>query len=255
VTRAAYRTLAVDDERPARAKVARLLAADPRFVLAGEAADGIEALRTIETLRPDVVVLDVQMPGITGFEVLDALGPDREFAVIFSTAFEQHALRAFDAHAVDYLLKPYDAERFQRALDKAWAQLVAGHRDARADVTALVQSAVAPADRERIVVRTAAGWVPLRLDAITRIEAADKHVTICTGTERHVVRESLGALLARLDPRRFVRVHRSEVVHIDAVARLEPWTHGDGLLVMRDGAAVVLSRTYRKTFLERFEKE
>lgn len=247
---APYRVLVVDDERPARAKVARLLEGDERFALVGEASDGLEALERIEALGPDLVVLDVQMPSADGFEVLDALGPERDLAIVFSTAHDEYALRAFDANAVDYLLKPYDAERFRRALDKARAQLLAGR--AGGEPAASLVAAADPGGARRLVLKTAEGWVPLRLASVLRASAAGKHVEVHSTEGRHLARQSLRSLAARLDPGRFVRVHRGEIVNVEAVARLEPWTHGDGLLTLSDGSAVVLSRTYRRAFLDRF---
>lgn len=251
-----FRVLVVDDEAPARAKVKRLLADDARFVLAGEATDGTEALARVESLAPDLVVLDVQMPGLTGFEVLEALGAESCPAVIFSTAHDAFALRAFEAHALDYLLKPYDAERFARALDKAHAQLVGGR--ARAErLQALLDGVAARPGRplERLVVRVGEAWVPLRLDAVWRLSSEDKYVRLHTDQGEHLVRQSLKALEERLDPERFVRVHRGDIVSLDAVARLEPWTHGDGILVLKNGATVVLSRTWREAFLQRWGME
>jgi two-component system LytT family response regulator len=247
---APYRVLVVDDERPARAKVARLLEGDRRFVLAGEASDGLEALERVEALSPDLIVLDVQMPGIDGFEVLDALGAERDPAIVFSTAHDEYALRAFDANAVDYLLKPYDVDRFRRALDKARAQLAAGR--AGGEPVAGLLAAADPGGSRRLVLKTAAGWVPLPLASVLRASAAGKYVEVHSTEGRHLARQSLRALAARLDPARFVRVHRGEIVNVGAVARLEPWAHGDGLLTLSDGSAVVLSRTYRRAFLERF---
>ncbi|MBF5043339.1 response regulator transcription factor [Aggregicoccus sp. 17bor-14] len=246
-----FRVLVVDDEAPARAKVKRLLAQDPRFALAGEAADGHAALRLLqdEASRPDLLLLDVQMPGLTGFEVLEALG-EAAPAVVFSTAYDQYALSAFEAAALDYLLKPYDAERFRRALDRAHVQLAAGRVEAPGALLQAVQPRL-----ERLIVRQGEGWVPLRLDAVTRLTAEDKYVRLHAGGREHLVRQTLKALEARLDPGRFVRVHRSELVALEAVARLEPWTHGDGLLVMQDGSTVVLSRTHRDAFLARWGVE
>ena len=241
------RVLVVDDEAPARAKIKRLLAADPRFTLAGEAADGHAALAAIERLAPDLLLLDVQMPGLTGFEVLDALGPDACPPVVFSTAFDRYAVRAFEAAALDYLLKPYDAARFRQALDRAHARLAAP-RAAPALDALLAQ--VRPL--ERLLVRVGEAWLPLRLDRVVRLSAEDKLVRVLTDDGEHLVRQPLRALEARLDPARFVRVHRSELVALDAVVRLEPWTHGDALLILRDGSTLVLSRTYREAFLARW---
>ncbi|MCP3140737.1 LytR/AlgR family response regulator transcription factor [Pyxidicoccus xibeiensis] len=254
-----FNVLVVDDEAPARTKVKRLLADDSRFVLAGEAVDGTEALARVEALRPDLVVLDVQMPGLTGFEVLEALGPEGCPAVIFSTAYDAFALQAFEAHAVDYLLKPYDAGRFTRALDKAHALLVGGRTEAEAGrLQALLDglSRASPSrPLERLVVKVGEAWVPLRLDSVWRLSSEDKYVRLYTDQGEHLVRQSLRALEERLDPARFVRVHRGDIVSLEAVARLEPWTHGDGILVLKNGTTVVLSRTWREVFLQRWGME
>lgn len=254
-----FRVVIVDDEAPARAKLVRLLAADARFALAGEAVDGLEAVARVEALRPDLLILDVQMPGLTGLEVIEAitalaaLGADRCPEIIFSTAYERYAVQAFDAAAIDYLLKPYDAARLRQALDRAHARLSAGRVPA-AMLEALLAQAPQPGARpaERLLVKRGEAWVALRLDRVSRLSAEDKHVRVYSDDGEHLVRQALKALEARLDPARFVRVHRSELVALDAVARLEPWTHGDALLILRDGSTVVLSRTHRDAFLARW---
>jgi two-component system LytT family response regulator len=252
-----FRVLVADDEAPARAKVRRFLAADARFQLAGEAEDGAAAVAQVEALRPELLVLDIQMPGLTGFEVLETLGPAACPQVIFSTAYDQFALRAFDAAAVDYLLKPYDQARFQAALDKAHAQLLGGRSDAGLleGLLARLQDQPAAPPLERLLVKTGEAWVPLRLDRVWRLSAEDKYVRV-VGTEgEHLVRQTLKSLEGRLDPARFVRVHRSEIVAFEAVVRMEPWSHGDAQLVLADGSSVLLSRTYRDEFLKRWGVE
>jgi two-component system LytT family response regulator len=248
----AIRVLVADDEAPARAKLRRLLAGDARFVLAGEARDGLEALARIEALAPALLVLDVQMPGLTGFELLEALGPDACPKVIFSTAYDHYAIAAFDAAALDYLLKPYDAARFARALDKAHAQLKRGDDDVPQLRTLLGQVHPPGLPLERILVKEGEAWLPVLLADVWRLSAEDKYVRLFSRRGQHLVRQTLRGLETRLDPRRFVRVHRSEIVALDAVARLEPWTHGDALLVLADGTTVVLSRTHREAFVERW---
>ena len=233
------RVLVVDDERWARAKLVRLLADDPRFELAGEADGGAAALAWLERSDVDVVVLDIEMPGMDGFEVLRALGDSRDFVTVFATAHDDRALAAFAVDAVDYLLKPYDRARLARALDKAWALLQGA-------------SAAAPARRTpRLVLRTAEGWVQPPWSDILRLSADDKHVLVRTRACSHRVRDSLAALAGRLDPERFVRVHRTEVVNLDALVRLEPLGHGDALLTLVDGSTVVASRTYRRELVRR----
>lgn len=245
----ALSVLVAEDELLSRAKLVRLLREDPRFSVVGEAQDGIEAVEAIERLRPDVVVLDVQMPGLNGFEVLDASN-ERDFVVVFSTAHDEHALRAFESHAVDYLLKPYAARRFRAALDKAFALRTAG---APRFPSAVVKAAL-PEVRERITLKTADGpWITARTADILRISAANKHTCIVTRGGSHLVRQPLREVAARL-PSSFVRDHRSEVVNVDAVRRVEPWAHGDALVVLEDDSSVVLTRTFRKNFLERYTR-
>jgi two-component system LytT family response regulator len=246
------RALVVDDEAPARAKVKRFLAKDPRFEVAGEARDGIEALEKVHDLKPGLLLLDIQMPGLTGFEVLEQLEPPRP-QVVFATAFDQYALAAFEAHAVDYLLKPFDEPRFKAALDRAWAMLQAGKGEA-ASVKALL-AGLAKRPLERLVVKIDDRWIPLALRSVRRLSAEGKQVRVFSDQGEHLVHRSLQELEARLDPRRFIRVHRSEIIALDAVAHLEPWDHGDALLVLKAGGKVVLSRTYRTGFLDRWGLE
>jgi two-component system LytT family response regulator len=245
-----YRVLLVDDEAPARAKVRRFLEHDPRFVCVGEAQDGALALEAVASLKPDLLLLDIQMPRLTGFEVLEQLEAPRP-QVIFATAYDAYALQAFEACAVDYLLKPFDEGRFKAALDRAWTWLHAGQAQ---DLRPL-QATLDQRPLERLVVRQEDRWVPIPLREVSRISAEGKQVRIHTTRGEFLLRRSLQDLEARLDAQRFVRVHRSELVALDAVAHLEPWDHGDALLVLKVGGKAVLSRTYRKSFLERWGME
>lgn len=240
--------LLVDDEAPARAKLRRFLALDPRFSLCGEARSGSEALALIQERKPGLVLLDIQMPGLTGLEVLEALEPPLP-QVIFATAYDRFALEAFERSAVDYLLKPFDEARFLRALERAWA-LGRGTKPLEA-----LRGDLARRPLERLVVREDDRWIPLAVRGIHRLKAEGRQVRVYSDKGEHLLRRSLADLEARLDPRRFVRVHRGEVVALEAVSHLEPWDHGDGLLVLRAGGNVVLSRTYRAAFLERWGLE
>lgn len=251
MTEGGVRVLVVDDEAPARAKVRRFLGPDPRFHCCGEARDGSEALDRIRAISPDLVILDIQMPGLTGFEVLESLEAPRPM-VLFSTAYDQYALAAFEASAVDYLLKPFDETRFRKALDRAWALHLAGGGQARVKT---LLAGLARRPLERIVVRVEDRWIPLPLRSIRRLTAEGKLVRVRSDLGEHLVRRTLAEFEASLDPRRFVRVHRSDIVSLEAVAHLEPWDHGDALLVLRDGSHVVLSRTYRAGFLEKWGME
>jgi two-component system, LytTR family, response regulator len=247
----AVRVLIVDDEAPARAKLRRLIAGQPRLQIAGEAGSGTEALAQLAALSPEVVFLDVQMPGGNGFEVLEALPEEHRPLVIFSTAYDQFALRAFEAAAIDYLLKPYDEARFRVAVERVLAR-VAEHEGSSATSPRLLEE-VRQQPLERLLVRDGEAWLAVRIDSVWRLQSDDKHVRVHSAAGVHLVRQPLRALEARLDPRQFVRVHRSELVRLDAVARLEPWTHGDSILTLADGSTSILSRTYRDDFLARWQ--
>jgi len=200
------------------------------------------------------------MPGLTGFEVLRAVGAAACPKVIFSTAHDRYALEAFDAHAVDYLLKPYDADRFRIALDKACAQLHASGGSggtAGVDVAALeVLLARYPGAHgrylERLLVKRDEGWIPVPLDRVRRLSAEGKQVRIHADGGPHLIRESLAELEARLDPARFARVHRGEIVRLAAVVRLDALFHGDAMIELDDGSSVVVSRTHRDAFFARW---
>jgi two-component system LytT family response regulator len=245
------KALVVDDEAPARAKLVRLLADDGRFELAGEAEDGVAAVARIEALRPDLVLLDIQMPGLTGFEVLRAVGAAACPKVIFSTAHDEYALAAFNAHAIDYLLKPYDLGRLRVALDKAHAQLHAG-RDDLAALEALLARHPGGLYLERLLVRRDDSWIPVPVERVRRLSAEGKHVRVHADGGPHLVREALSELEARLDPARFVRIHRGEIVNLHSVVRLDPLAHGDAVVELDDGSSVVVSRTHRDAFFARW---
>jgi len=250
-----YRVLVADDEAPARSKILRFLEHDARFQCLGEAADGAATLSAVQTQRPDLLFLDIQMPVLTGFEVLECLEEPRP-QVIFATAYDAFALKAFEASAVDYLLKPFDESRFRAALDRAWALLrVGGESEPLRQLQAGLARLSLECPLERLVVRQGERWIPLNLRQVCRISAEGKQVRVHSDQGEFLLRRSLQELEQRLDPSRFARVHRSEIVALDAVAHMEPWDHGDALLVLRVGGKAVLSRTYRKAFLERWGME
>ncbi len=258
------RALIVDDEAPARQVIAGLLAADPDIEVVGEPADGRSALAAIEALRPDLVFLDVQMPGLGGFEVIERLGADRAPVVVFVTAYSQHALRAFDVSAVDYLLKPFDDERFARALERAKRRVREGRaKEVAAELTALLQN-VGPESAagaglraapmagppraggflERLPVPTGRGTALLDVGDIDWLEAEDYYVEVHSRGRGYLLRQPLKDLEASLDPKLFVRIHRSAVVNRARVREIVPATHGDYTIVLADGTRLRLSRTH-----------
>jgi two-component system LytT family response regulator len=246
--------LIVDDERPARQKLRRLASADPDVGAVLEAADAPAAVELIRAESPDIVLLDVEMPGMDGFGVVEALDPAERPHVVFVTAYDQYALRAFDAHAVDYVLKPFDAERLARALARAKAA-VAGRQDreARSRLERALDEVrrERPQRLERLLVEVDCRASLLPVEQVERFEAAKNYVTVHAGGARYRLRTTLDRLEERLDPAAFVRVHRSSIVRVDRVAELQPWSHGDYVIVLRGGERVRLSRRYRDR-LEQF---
>jgi two-component system LytT family response regulator len=242
------RALLVDDEPLVRRGIRAFLAEEPDVVVVGECRDGVEALAAIRAERPDLVFLDVQMPELDGLSALAALAPEeRPPAVVFVTAYDAYALRAFDLHAVDYLLKPFDEQRFRTALARARGRLGGGGRlDARlAALLAELRPQPGPEPADRLVVRTAGRVVLVPAAEIDWIEAADNYVRVHAAGQRHVLRETIKGLEAQLDPRRFVRIHRSAIVNLDRVRELRALPSGDFAVLLSTGAKLTLSRTYR----------
>ena len=237
------RALIVDDEDLARQRIRHLLRKEPDVEIVGECAHGVEAVRAIESLSPDLVFLDIQMPELDGFGVIEAVGADRMPATLFVTAFDQHALRAFEVHALDYLLKPFDPERFRAALDRARRWCATGGRP---DLEGLLEGVRLERPwLDRILVRQGDRHVLLRCSQIQWIEAEDNYVRLHVEGTSHLLRQTLTGLLQRLDPAQFRRIHRSAIVNLDFIRELQPWTSGDHLVLMRDCTKLTLSRTFR----------
>jgi len=235
------RVLIVDDEAPARAKLRRYLEADDRAEVVGEAANGLEAVERIESLRPELVLLDVQMPGLDGFDVLAALEDGEAPHIVFVTAHDEHAVRAFEVRALDYLLKPVDRGRLRAALGRV---IEAGRPGAAA--LAVLQDRPASGPRlERFLVRERGRLRLVSVDDVDWIGAAGNYVELHVGDHTHLVRGTLNELEIRLPGQRFARVHRSTIVNLDRVRELQPWSHGDLLLVLEGGTELRLSRRYR----------
>src|SRR5512134_2376593 len=219
------RTLVVDDEPLARERLASLLQPLEDVELVGECRDGEEAVIAIHDLTPDLVFLDVQMPGMSGFDVIEAVGTDRMPLVVFVTAYDQHALRAFQVRALDYLLKPFDRERFTDALQRARKQLEhAETGDLGRRLLALVKDLRRDQPRsDRLVVKSGGRLFFLRTDEIDWVEAAGNYVRLHVGGASHLLRETMTAMEARLDPEKFFRIHRCRIVNMDRIQELQPW--------------------------------
>lgn len=223
------RTLVVDDEQLARERVLSLLQQEADVEVVGECSDGGQAVSAIQRHSPDLVFLDVQMPGCDGFEVIRSIGPDRMPTVVFVTAYDEYALQAFEVHALDYLLKPFGRERFQQTLRHAREALERRHAgDLGRRLLALVHGARAeplplgPPQVERLVVKSGGRVFFLRTDDIDWIEAAGNYVRLHLGTESHLFRETMNRMESRLDPRRFTRIHRSRIVNTERIKEMQP---------------------------------
>jgi two-component system LytT family response regulator len=242
----AIRTLIVDDEPLARERVRALLARDAEIAVVGESANGEEALGAIRREKPDLLFLDVQMPGLDGFDVLEEVPRDALPVVVFVTAHDRHALRAFEVHAVDYLLKPFDEDRFTRALERAKDAVRAGRaRDVDGRLLALLEELGAGRRYlKRLVLQAPDRIFFLRVDEIDWIESAGNYVRLHAGADAHLHRETMQGLESRLDPEAFLRIHRSTIVNLDRVRDLKPLFHGGYLVTLKDGTELTSSRNY-----------
>jgi two-component system, LytTR family, response regulator len=250
------KVLVVDDEPLARERLTSLLSQEPDIELVGPARDGEEAITAIHDDSPDLVFLDVQMPQMNGFEVIEAVGGDKMPLVIFVTAYDQHALRAFQVRALDYLLKPFDRERFTDALQRARHQL---DRDETGDLGRRLLALVKDLRRDqpksdRLVVKSGGRLFFLRTDEIDWVEAAGNYVRLHVGPASHLLRETMNAIEGRLDPEKFFRIHRSRIVNMERIQELQPWLNGEYAVLLRTGTRLTLSRGYREKLQDRLGK-
>ena len=239
--------LIVDDEEAARVRLQYFLNTQSDIFEVQECANGRVAVERILATEPDLVFLDVEMPELDGFEVIRRVGPRRMPMTVLVTAHERHAVQAFDEQVVDYLLKPFDQQRFERAMARVRQRLVTKYPDpvARKLDRILEQLAAEPDYLENLVIRTGQRIHVLPAGEIDRLTAESNYIRIFSGTQSYVLRETLGSLAARLRPKHFVRIHRSHVVRISHIAHLEPVFKGEYLVVLRDGTKLNSSRTYR----------
>jgi two-component system LytT family response regulator len=242
--RAPWRALIVDDEPLARASLRTLLEREPEPITILEAKNGLEAISLIHGERPDVVFLDVQMPAMSGFDVLRQVGAAAMPEVIFVTAHDRFAIQAFEINALDYLLKPVSAERFAEALQRTRSNLPRRGDDSERIVSLLQALAAPPKALRRIAVRSGGKTRFVDLDDVLWIQAAENYVQLHTATSRHLVHTTLSSLLGRLDPQVFVRVHRSAIVNVRHVKQIESAGQGDYVLTLGNGHCIQSSRTY-----------
>ena len=240
------RTLIVDDEELARDRIQSLLERQPDVEIVGICSNGVAALETIEKLQPDLVFLDVQMPGMDGFEVVENLDAQVAPDIVFVTAHDGHAIRAFEIHALDFLLKPFDQTRFEKTLDRARARLRTSETS-RIDshlVSLLEELREERKYPERLIVKSSGRVFFVRTEEIDWVEASGNYVKVHTKADAHLLRESMKNMEGKLDPKVFVRIHRSAIVNIDRIKELEPWFHGEYIVIMRDGTRLTASRVF-----------
>ena len=244
------RALIVDDEPPARDLIATLLRDEPDLEVVGQCSNGRDAVAAIKRHSPDLVFLDVQMPGMDGFAVLAELPANRLPLVIFVTAFDQHAIRAFEVHALDYLLKPFEYDRLRQAVRHARTQLAQGPLGT-AGQTRLISLLEELHNRgqswDRLAIRDAGRILFLQPEHIDWIEAEGNYVRLHVGKESHLLRETMNSTEERLASKRFLRVSRSTIVNLERVGEWQPLFHGDSVVILRDGTRLTVSRVYRET--------
>ena len=256
------RTLIVDDEPLARRNLRLLLEGDPQIEIVGECGNGKEAVKKIQEIGPELLFLDIQMPEMDGFDVLEKVGADQVQAIIFVTAFDQYALKAFEVHALDYLLKPFDDVRFQRALKQAKKRLE------RRELNKLTDKLLALLDERghdqeqkarkqkyltRLMVKLTNRVILLKVNEIDWIEADGNYAKLHVGTKCHLLREKMQDLETQLDPQKFVRIHRSIIVNLDRVKEMHPHFNGDFIVVLDGGAQLKLSRSRREALEARLK--
>lgn len=249
-------TVIIDDMPLARQKLARFLNEDPEIEIVAECGNGLEAIDAITSLKPELVFLDIQMPEVDGFEVLTHIGLEQMPVFIFVTAFDHFALKAFEVNALDYLLKPYDRERFVQALNRAKKQLQRTEPEPQDERLLALLKTLNPEQKflKRLAVKTSGRTIFLTIGEIDWIETAGNYLELHVGKEVHLIRERMNQIESRLDPTRFVRIHRTTIVNLDRIKELQPLFNGDQTVILRNGNQLILSRTYRDRLLALMEE-
>ena len=244
--------LIVDDEEAARRKIKSYLKDEKGVAKITEARTGVEAVQLIKKKRPDLIFLDIQMPGMTGFGVIESIGAENMPAVVFVTAYDQYAIDAFEVQAVDYLLKPYDRARFKKSLFRAIDSIASGISYSRKIESLLEKIRKEERCLNRILVKKGPRYFLINTDTIMYISAYEKYIKLHTPDEVFLVRNTLHHMEERLNSSKFVRIHRSSIVNMDYIREVQPWSHGDCIVILKDGEQLSLSRRYRDRLFEKF---
>jgi two-component system, LytTR family, response regulator len=251
------RAIIADDEELARKKLSMMLELESDVQLVAECRDGTETLRALSTHKPDLLLLDIRMPDLDGFEVLSRMAGKDMPLVVFTTAYDQHAVQAFEAHALDYLLKPFDQERLHEALVRARNELLTrNERDTTQRILHFLSESAAkqPSASRRLIIKAGGRVVFLSFDQIDWVEAAANYVRIYVGKQSYLLRRGIGEIAERLDPLQFIRIHRSAIVNVQKIKELQPVNSGEYIVVLRDGKELSCSRGYRSGLQELIDK-
>ena len=247
MTKSEIKVIVVDDELLGRERILSLLREHADIKIVGECANGREAVEAIQNLKPDLVFLDVQMPKIDGFDVVEIIGAENMPMVIFVTAYDEHAIRAFEINAVDYLLKPFDKERFEKAFDRAKREIKRQESptEIKENLRELLKEVKnEPSYLKRIPVKSASGTTFVPTEEIDWISASGHYLELHTSNKTHLIREKLSVIETKLDPQIFMRIHRSTIVNLDRIKSLHPMFNGDQLVILKNGRELNLSRNY-----------
>ena len=251
------RVIIADDESLAREKLRFMLASEPDIQVVAECQDGTATLRALAIYKPDLLLMDIRMPDLDGFEVLSRAAAQDMPMVIFTTAYDNHAVRAFEAHALDYLLKPFDQDRLHQAVNRARTELLkTNDREATKRILHLLSENAGrqPMAGRRLIVKAGGRVVFLSFDEIDWVEAAANSVRIYVGKQAYVLRRGIGEIADRLDPLQFIRIHRSAIVNVHKIKQLQPVNSGEYIVILRDGKELSCSRGYRSGLQELIDK-
>ncbi|MEX2115912.1 MAG: LytTR family transcriptional regulator DNA-binding domain-containing protein [Bacteroidota bacterium] len=251
------RTLIIDDEQLARERLLSLLESDPDIEIIGECSSGKEAIAAIKSESPDLVFLDVQMPEGDGFDVLESIDFHTMPIVVFVTAYDQYAIRAFDVHALDYLLKPFDQNRFEQALVRAKSEVVLrNNTNVNQKLLSMLEHIEShKKNLDRILVKSSGKVFFLKFDEIDWVESAGNYVKLYVGSESHLLRETMSEMERKLGNEKFVRIHRTVIVNLDRIKELQPWFNGEYIVILNNGMKLTASRGYKKKLSEVFQEQ
>ncbi|MGA8763477.1 MAG: LytTR family DNA-binding domain-containing protein [Candidatus Sulfotelmatobacter sp.] len=253
----AIHTVLADDEPLARKKLRILLEAEPGVEVVAECADGQQTIAAVEAHKPDLLLLDIRMPDADGFQILSEIPQEQMPIVVFTTAFDQYAIQAFEAQALDYVLKPFDEERLHHAIERVRAELLKSQNHGWTDrmLHHSAETRLTPQSMDRrLVIRTGGRVVFLDLDEVDWIEAAANYVKVNVGKDSYLLREAIGRISEKLDPGRFVRIHRSTIVNIGKIKELQPCDSGEYIAILKNGKGLSCSRTYRNQLQQLIDK-